>query len=228
MSLLISTVLSGSRNRLAPLPELPHVPPAGGAIGERLLTGIGAALDASVLRAMQWVVERALIPDPDNVSALRESARPMLDPALQREPARFFAFPEAAPERSVLRVRELRRLPGGRVCECRMQSAYEPRLVDEGDREHRVRRWRDACRVARRRVDLDPLEGCPERRSEGLESLRRAASVIGEPETEHAQAALIRSFRDHGQILSIQAEGGTATLPDWRWEDGLAYDGRDD
>ena len=36
-----------------------------------------------------------------------------------------------------------------------------PRLVDEGDREHRVRRRRDPGRVARRRVDLDPLEGCP-------------------------------------------------------------------
>ena len=53
------------------------------------------------------------------------------------------------------------------------------------------------------------------------------ASVIGEPETEHAQA-VIRSFRDHGQIVSIQAQGGTATLPDWRRDDGLAYDGRDD
>jgi hypothetical protein len=36
-----------------------------------------------------------------------------------------------------------------------------PWLVDEGDREHRERRRRDARRVARRRVDLDPLEGGP-------------------------------------------------------------------
>jgi hypothetical protein len=102
-----------------------------------------------------------------------------------------------------------------------------PRLVDEGDREHRVRRRRDASRVARRRVDLDPLEGCPERRPQRLEPLRRATPVLGEPEPEHAQA-VIRSFHDSGEILSIQAQGGTATLPDWRGHVRLAHDGRDD
>jgi NADPH:quinone reductase-like Zn-dependent oxidoreductase len=81
-------------------------------------------------------------------------------------------------------------------------------------------------RIARRRVDLDPLEGCPQRRPEGLESLRRATPVVGEPQPEHAQA-VSGSFPDGGQILSIQAQGGTATLPDWRGHDRLAHDGRD-
>jgi hypothetical protein len=104
---------------------------------------------------------------------------------------------------------------------------WMPRLVNEGDREHRVRRRRDASRVARRRVDLDPLEGCPERRPQRLEPLRRATPVVAEPEPEHAQA-VIRSFHDCGEILSIQAQGGTATLPDWRGHVRLAHDGRDD
>lgn len=102
-----------------------------------------------------------------------------------------------------------------------------PRLVDEGDREHRVRRRRDTRRVARRRVDLDSIEGRPEPRPEGLESLRRATPVVGEPEPEHAQA-VAGSFRDCREILSIHAEGGTATLPDGRRHDRLAHDGRDD
>jgi len=84
-----------------------------------------------------------------------------------------------------------------------------------------VRRRRDASRVTRRRVDLDALEGCPERRPQGLESLARATPVVGEPEPEHAQA-VIRSCRDCAEILSIQAQGGTATPPDRRGHGRLA------
>jgi len=94
-----------------------------------------------------------------------------------------------------------------------------PRLVDERDREHRVRRRRDARRVARRRVDLDPLEGCPRRRPQGLESLRRATPVVGEPEPEHAQV-VIRSCRDCGEVLSIQAQGGHAPRLARAWPAG--------
>ncbi len=48
----------------------------------RLLTGLGTALDSTVLRAMQLVVERALIPDPEDLEALRESAQAVLAPEL--------------------------------------------------------------------------------------------------------------------------------------------------
>jgi len=102
-----------------------------------------------------------------------------------------------------------------------------PRLVNEGDREHRVRPQRDTSRVARRRVDLDTLEGCPERRPQGLESFRWSTPVVGEPEPEHAQV-VIPSCPDRGEVLGTQTQGGTATLPDWRGHGRLAHDGRDD
>lgn len=109
----------------APLPDLPPASPSSEAWRGRVLTGIGAALDGSVLRAMQWVVERALIPDPENVGALRESARAMLDPELQRDPGRFFAYPGPEDAAGAPRSRVLRRIAGGRVRECRMATGYE-------------------------------------------------------------------------------------------------------
>jgi len=81
---------------------------------------------------MQFVVERALIPDPSRIEAVRASARPMLDPELQAEPRRFFAFLDAPPH-DVHLVRQVRRrrLDGGAAHDCRIQSDYVPYLVPE-------------------------------------------------------------------------------------------------
>ena len=59
---------------------------------ERLTTRVSAALDATVLRAMQVVVDRALIPDPQDLVNLRQSLAAVLDSGLQHDPGRFFAF----------------------------------------------------------------------------------------------------------------------------------------
>lgn len=92
----------------------------------RLFTGVGTALDTTVLRAMQLVVERALIPDPEDVSALRESAQPTLAPELQAEPRRFFDFLEQPPHPLRMRSRFRRRLRGGSVLARRIESDYTP------------------------------------------------------------------------------------------------------
>ena len=91
-----------------------------------VLTEIGTALDASVLRAMQLVVERALIPNSADVDALRDSAQAMLEPELQAEPERFFTFLEE--ELRDLRVRDwfVRRISGGVVTKRAIESDYVP------------------------------------------------------------------------------------------------------
>ena len=108
---------------LAELPraELPHE-----AWFARALTGFGTAIDATVLRAMQLVVERALIPDPEDLDALRESAQTLLAPGLQAEPRRFFPFLDEPPHRLRVQSRERRRIRGGVVISRRIEGQYVP------------------------------------------------------------------------------------------------------
>jgi hypothetical protein len=107
------------------LPRLPSaLLPAEGFLGSAF-TRLSQALDASVLRAMQIVVERALIPDPDDVDALRDSARALLsDPLLERDPARYFAFVDQPVPPLVVSSRRRRAIPGGRVVSRRLTSEY--------------------------------------------------------------------------------------------------------
>jgi hypothetical protein len=79
-----------------------------------------------VLRTMQLVVERALIPDPEGVDALRESAEALLTPDLRAEPRRFFAFLDGVPGEPRIRRRVRRRIAGGTVLACRIESDYVP------------------------------------------------------------------------------------------------------
>ncbi len=94
--------------------------------GDRIFTGVGTALDSAILRAMQLVVERALIPDPEDVGALRDSARGMLVQELQDDPRRFFTFLDESPTQPRLQRRTLRRLDGGVVEALRLKSDYRP------------------------------------------------------------------------------------------------------
>jgi hypothetical protein len=75
---------------------------------------------------MQLVVERALIPDPEDVDALRASAEALLTPELQAEPRRFFGFLDEPPHEPQVRMRFRRRIEGGTVFECRIASGYVP------------------------------------------------------------------------------------------------------
>jgi len=106
--------------------ELPRAELPAEAWYARALTGFGTAIDTSVLRAMQIVVERALIPDSDHVDALRESAKSLLAPELQAEPRRFFAFLDEPPHTLRMHSRRRRRIEGGAVISRRIESGYAP------------------------------------------------------------------------------------------------------
>ncbi len=136
----MSTTIPTEPMKLAPLPS-PVLPPEG--LGTRFLTGIGTMLDTTVLRAMQIVVERALIPDPKDLDALRESAAAALDPVLQAEPRRFFGFLDEPPHPLRMRSRARRRLDGGRVIARRIESDYVPfsKEMDGSDGPILVDHW---------------------------------------------------------------------------------------
>jgi pimeloyl-ACP methyl ester carboxylesterase len=96
----------------------------------QVLTGFGTAVDAGVLRAMQIVVDRALIPGPEDREALRESAQPLLDPELQASPRRFFPFLDEPPHELRVRSRVRRRIPGGAVIARRIEGQYLPHSAE--------------------------------------------------------------------------------------------------
>jgi dienelactone hydrolase len=110
----------------APDAALPTVELPREAWSGRLFTGVGLALDATVLRAMQFVVERALIPDPENIDALRDSAQAALVPELQAAPRRFFSFLDEPPHTLRMTSRYRRRIDGGSVIARRIESDYLP------------------------------------------------------------------------------------------------------
>ncbi len=111
-----------------PLDPLPPVELPREGWSSRLFTEIGTTLDGTVLRAMQFVVERALIPDGEHVDALRDSARALLTPELQDDPRLFFDFLDEAPRPPRLSRRLRRRIDGGAVHDCRIRSDYVPWL----------------------------------------------------------------------------------------------------
>lgn len=104
-----------------PMAQLPAEP-----FSERVFTGIGAALDFAVVRAMRIVVERALIPDEDDVTALRRSALPLIDEQLQRAPEAFFDFGGRVDAPLEVSTRTLRRLRGGAAFSRRLSTDYVP------------------------------------------------------------------------------------------------------
>jgi len=137
---------------LLPLEPLPpaHLPPE--AWSSRLFTEIGTTLDGTVMRAVQFVVERALIPDPEKADALLQSAEPMLDPALQADPRRFFSFLDDPPGPVTVRRRQRRRIEGGGIHTCRIESDYEPMLVGANEAEPtpiHVELWEHETRPSR-------------------------------------------------------------------------------
>jgi dienelactone hydrolase len=75
--------------------------PAAPDIAGRLLTAVAAAVDGLVVRTARLVVDRVLMPAPEEVDALRASARFYQQPAFAEDPRRFFGFldrPAPVPE----------------------------------------------------------------------------------------------------------------------------------
>lgn len=108
-----------------------------------VFTRLSQGVDNGVLRAVKIVVERALIPDPEDVDTLRASARPLLEPELQRDPARYFAFLAEPVHALAISAEKGRRLPGGRVITRKLTSDYRP--------------YFDAADAAHPRAERDPI-----------------------------------------------------------------------
>lgn len=117
-------------NRVGRIPPLPAVALPRERWSQRVFTEIGTTLDSAVLRAMQFVVERALIPGAAEVDALRRSAQALLTPELESDPRRFFAFLADPPQPPPMQTRYKRRLPGGAQLERRIESDYAPYLAE--------------------------------------------------------------------------------------------------
>jgi len=95
-------------------------------LGDRFLTSLGAAVDATVLMAMQRAVDALMMPDAEEWPVLLASADVVREPDLQREPARFFDFDEAHFAVRNASRRRTRRLDRGRVERTRVTLEYLP------------------------------------------------------------------------------------------------------
>jgi pimeloyl-ACP methyl ester carboxylesterase len=124
----------------AAIPDLPDVALPFERWNQRLFTAVGVALDSTILRAMQLVVDAALMPPPEELPGLLASAELLLEPELQREPRRFFAFlDEPLPPHEVTgHIR--RRLEGGTVIAREIDYRYQPHGFSTGEsaREERI------------------------------------------------------------------------------------------
>lgn len=109
--------------------DIPDLPPArlpAEAWLDRIGTLVGSGLDAAMLAGMQRVVDALFAPTAENLRSLRDSGRRLADPALHREPRRFFDFGPlpARPEDDRARVR--RELDGGLAIGRTLAVRYRP------------------------------------------------------------------------------------------------------
>jgi hypothetical protein len=122
---------------------------SGGAdsLADRLLAGLGAAIDGTVLMAMQRAVDSLMMPDESQWPELMRSAEGMRDPALLREPRRFFDHRAEDLEPLDVKVRRARLLQRGRVERTRVRLTYRPHAAiaenpEPVEVEVPVERWR--------------------------------------------------------------------------------------
>jgi dienelactone hydrolase len=79
-----------------------------------------------MLAGMRLAFAESVRPTPDEVAMLAGSARPYLDPVLQRHPRRFFAGLDEPRDRPAVRTLESRRIPGGAILVREFESEYTP------------------------------------------------------------------------------------------------------
>ncbi|MBI3783766.1 MAG: alpha/beta hydrolase family protein [Deltaproteobacteria bacterium] len=94
-----------------------------------LLTLFGAGLDDAALQAMRIVVDRFVMPEPDAVDSLRQSAAPFVSGQLWDDPRSYFSFVDAPAERRSPRS-VMSRYGGTRkrgvVATQRFETGYKP------------------------------------------------------------------------------------------------------
>jgi len=111
----------------SPIPDLPAARlPVDESYGTGALTWLGAGLDAALLGAMQLVVDATLMPDPDELPALRASAEAVSDPALRADPGRYFDFSDGSLALRVAREAVRRELADGVATSRELEGDYAP------------------------------------------------------------------------------------------------------
>jgi hypothetical protein len=81
--------LSSPLSLLSDLPEITAARLPAGSWADRAFTWFGGAIDATVLAAMQVVIDRLLMPGPEHVARIRQSAAPFLDAELGADAPMF-------------------------------------------------------------------------------------------------------------------------------------------
>src|SRR3990170_4865864 len=115
------------------LPEIPDLSSAEVPAedwGDWVFTQLGTALDATMLRVMQVVVDAVMIPRPEEAGALRASAEKFLKSEVQGDPGRFFSFADRRPAPVAVSGRFRRSLSGGVVVAREFTTAYRPYGAD--------------------------------------------------------------------------------------------------
>lgn len=112
----------------ASLAELETAPITDERWGPRSLTWLGLAIDTVAVRAMRFVVDRAVMPAPEDLPRMQASAAPYVTDALLHDPARFFAFDDRPPVLPEVTTRPRRRLHDGWVLSHRATVAL-PRFA---------------------------------------------------------------------------------------------------
>jgi hypothetical protein len=113
-------------SRALHIPDLPRARMPAEPWRRRALSGVGTALDATMMRAMAAVVHRALLPRPEDVESLRATLAPVLSPDIQASPRRVFDFLDTPSQPPTVRTREHRGLRDGVVVRMKMTTDYRP------------------------------------------------------------------------------------------------------
>jgi len=140
--------MSGEATPAPRLPALPAAPLPAADPATRWTSALGAAADEAALALGRWVIDATVMPRPEALADLSASAEPLVDPALLREPGRFFDFAGAPPEPATPRTERAWNLGSGRARRRVFPTdAYVPWAApDEAAREDplRVDHWSHA------------------------------------------------------------------------------------
>src|SRR6185369_5857683 len=90
------------------------------------LTRVGRALDRAALLGMRLAWADVVQPAEQVPARLDQTAQPYLDPVLQREPRRFFAFLDRPAAPGDARILDRRDVPHGEIVVHELATQYEP------------------------------------------------------------------------------------------------------
>lgn len=109
-----------------------------------LRTGMASAFDATLVRGMAWVIDAVLLPDADELPAMRSAAHDIIASGLWREPRRFFSFIDDDVRPVQVDSQRRRTLPGGEVMARQFTCDYvpfDPRQAAPHDDTIRLEHW---------------------------------------------------------------------------------------